>query len=756
MTGSQLKSYRLTVKGIVQGVGFRPFIHRLAEKYRLSGFVRNTTSSVIIEVSAGKRIIDKFISAIRTGKPSAADIQSISVKEVRKKAVRVDFRVIKSFENKGTKLVPPDIRTCPSCMVEFNDAKNRRFHYPFINCTDCGPRFTIIKNTPYDRKNTTMSGFKMCPACQKEYKDINNRRYHAEPNACRVCGPRAWLCDSKGRIIESKNDRVFSKARQLLKHGKILAVKGLGGFHIAVDAANRKAVEALKKRKQRSNKPFAVMADSIETIKKHAFVDSYAEKLLTGSKAPVVLLQNKNNSMIASNTAPGLKHTGFFLPYTPLHSLLFDKSLRALVMTSANIAEEPIQHDNTEAVSTLRGIADYYIFHDRPINIPADDSVIKPYGKNRNIIIRRSRGFVPEPLAVNVKSADVIGAGALLKSSLCVIKAGQAFMSQHIGDLENKKAYRYYTATAENFMRFYGIKPAAIACDLHPDYLSTRFSEEFSSRLKIPLIKVQHHYSHMLSVMAEHNHYKKAIGIIMDGTGYGEDGHTWGGEFLVADFNSYKRAGHIKYLSLPGGDLASKQAFRSGISILYGFLPYAEIQRFYSSFDAGAVLNALRRRINTPLSSGAGRYFDAAASILGICHESTYEAEAPMKLEAAATGIKPSGTYGYSVIKMDNTHIVDFEAVFKQLWKNRRDIKAAANFHLTFASALAETAAMISAETGIKDMVLSGGVFQNTVLLEMLLKKLQKHGFNVLINNKLSPNDSSISFGQAVYAAKRV
>lgn len=779
-----VKTVLIKVNGIVQGVGFRPFVHRLAMKYGINGSVRNTSGNVIIEAEAGPSAIRSFITAIKKGKPPASRIFSIRITKKNKNIHSRGFKVVKSVYSGDVKLVPPDLKACDECIDEFNDPNDRRYHYPFINCTNCGPRFTIIKDTPYDRPNTAMSGFKMCPECKKEYKDINNRRYHAEPNACPACGPKVWLADAKGRVIEQSNEKVFAKARSLLKKGAIIAVKGLGGFHMAADAANKTAVLLLKKRKRRSNKPLAVMADSIETVRKFAVCDRHTESLLLSPEAPVVLLQNKKNNAISLNAAPGLKHTGWFLPYTPLHRLLFDndfgaepvrrshgaggssistKRIKALIMTSANIAEEPIQHDNKQAIKALKGLVDYFIFHDRPINIPADDSVIKACeaqslkfnGQNNPsyVIIRRSRGYVPVPFPLNIRSPDIMATGALLKNSMCFIKDGSAFMSQHIGDLENRRAYEYFIATADNFMKFYGIKPAIIACDMHPDYLSTRYAEEFAARQNILFVKVQHHYAHMLSVMAEHGHKGKAIGIIMDGAGLGSDGKTWGGEFLTGDFNGYKREAHLKYIALPGGDLASKQAYRAAISVLSGFVDHGEIRDFYKNFNAPEILTMLKTGINTPLSSGAGRLFDAAASILGICHVSTYDAEAPMKLEAAATGVKPEGAYGYKIYGDNEGRVLDMEDCFKQLWKNRKKKTAAADFHLTFASALHDTATLISKDTGIKDVVLSGGVFQNTVLLQALLKKLQNGGFNVLIHRKLSPNDSSIALGQAVYAA---
>jgi hydrogenase maturation protein HypF len=545
------------------------------------------------------------------------------------------------------------------------------------------------------------------------------------------------------------------KARRLLKKGMIIAVKGIGGYHIAVDAANARAVARLKNRKKRSNKPLAVMADCLKTVRRYAIVDKSAERLLTGPEASIVILRNRGRSQVVSNAAPGLVHTGWYLPYAPLHYLLFDQKLQTLIMTSANVSEEPIQFDNKESKKALKGMVDFYLMHDRNINIPADDSVLK-YDVDKTVIIRRSRGFVPVPVSFKKTQPDILSTGALLKNSICVIRKNQAYMSQHIGDLENKKAYDYFMDTVNNFLKFYGVRPKAIACDLHPDYLSSIFAQDFSHKKQIPQVKVQHHFAHMLSVMAEHAHEGRVLGVIMDGTGYGEDGHTWGGEFLAGGLDGYRRLGHLRYVRLPGGDKSSRQGFRTAISLLQGRVKDSELKAYYRQFEAGAVLDMLKKGINTPLSSGAGRLFDAASSVLGICHESTYDAEAPMKLEAAATGQKPDSVYDYSIGRDLGADIIDLSPAFLCLWNDRKNKKAPVNFHNTFADAICMEAEKLAGQEKLEDIVLAGGVFQNTVLLDMTLNRLQKNGFNVLIHEKMAANDASIALGQAVYAAYKL
>jgi hydrogenase maturation protein HypF len=766
-------SAEIKITGIVQGVGFRPFVHKLAEKFNLRGRVYNRSGSVIIEATGSKNSILAFYRSIETNKPPAASIDSVKIKYLKKNFKYTGFSISASKPSAELKAVPPDLAICPDCLSELFDKKDRRHLYPFINCTNCGPRFTIILDTPYDRKNTTMNDFRMCPDCAAEYENIKNRRYHAEPNACPVCGPAVFL---KGQGMPGiSGNKAMEIARKFLKQGKILAIKGLGGFHIAVDASNQAAVEELKKRKRRSNKPLAVMSDSIAKIRKYALVTPAAERLLRSSTAPIVLLEKRKNRIIAGGIAGGLAHIGAFLAYTPMHRLLFDEKITALVMTSANMAEEPIQHDNDEAARELKGIADYFLYHNRDINMPADDSVIKPYG-GKSVFIRRSRGYVPEPIKVSASAKSVIGAGALLKSTVCFIKSNNAIMSQHIGDLENNRAYSYYKKTIDDFIRFYEIEPETIVRDMHPDYLSSVFAGEFASARGIPCLQVQHHHAHLISVLAENNHAGKAIGVIFDGTGYGTDGNIWGGEFLAGDFSGFERLAHLKYMKLPGGDAAGREAYRSAISLLSGFMDEKQIRKMYPDYDVKSLMQMINKNINSPLSSGAGRLFDAVASLAGACDISTYEAEAPMRLEALAFGYKgrvrpyrftvetplvgvSEGETGTSPVSTKPPFVIDLTPAIKQIVKDRKtrgSAYIAAAFHATMAHVIQDTVNILSKETGIRDVALSGGVFQNTILLEQAIKLLKKGGFNVLIHEKLSPNDSSIALGQAVFGSQNL
>jgi hydrogenase maturation protein HypF len=775
----------ITVKGLVQGVGFRPFIHRLANKFKLAGKVYNRTGSVRIEACGDKKAINMFYRAIDGQKPAAASIAEKQIRFLKKNFGYRSFTISESRAIKELKFVPPDLKVCGACVDELFDPKNRRYRYPFINCTNCGPRFTIILDTPYDRKNTTMGAFTMCKDCAAEYRDIKDRRYHAEPDACPVCGPAIYL---KGRGMPGMTgSRAIEEAKNLLKKGKILAIKGLGGFHLAVNAYSSAAVEALKTRKHRTNKPLAVMSGSVREIRKYAFLSSNEKKLLESSAAPIVLLENKPGSRLAENIAEGLAHTGVFLPYTPLHCLLFDKKLTSLVMTSGNIAEEPIQHNNEEAMRSLSGVADYFLFNNRDINIPADDSVIKPYAGSF-VFIRRSRGYVPGPLTVRGAKRSVIGTGALLKNTVCFIKSGNAIMSQHIGDLENNRAYLYFKKTINDFIRFFEIEPEAVVRDMHPDYLSSSFAEEFAALRGIPVFRVQHHHAHLLSVMAENGHLTRTIGVIFDGTGYGTDGNAWGGEFLAGDLDGFERLAHFKYMKLPGGDAAGREAYRSAVSLLSEFMEPGKIKKLYPGYETGAMLKMMDRSVNSPLTSSAGRIFDAAASLAGVCDISGYEAEAPMRLEALAfkyrgkvrpydfsvetplVGVsenkialgpkkgKISGKKetGASPVSTRPPFEIDIIPAIKQIVKERETKGAgyiAAAFHATMANIILDTVRVLSKQTGIKDVALSGGVFQNTVLLRQAINLLKNSGFNVLIHNKLSPNDSSIALGQAVYGS---
>lgn len=753
------KIFFITIQGIVQGVGFRPFINKLAIKHKIKGIVYNKTGSVIIESSSSIKKLKPFIEDIKSNKPPSCIIEKITLKQIKSKKIFKNFSIVKSKKANEMKFIPPDLKICNDCLKELFDQKDKRYLYPFINCTNCGPRFTIIKNTPYDRKNTTMDKFIMCSSCNKEYNDIKSRRYHAEPNACSLCGPELILQKNNGTIIDC--DDVISETKNLLKQGKIIAIKGIGGFHIAALATDDNAVLTLKKRKKRTKKPFAVMSDTIEKVKKYAYVSEYEEILLNSIPAPIVLLKKKNNNLLSKYIAEGLSTVGVFLPYSPLHFLLFDEDIPALIMTSANLSEEPIQYKNEEAFLYLKDIVDFFLFHNRDINIPADDSVIKPFN-NSFVFIRRSRGYVPLPIKLNVKSKDIIGVGALLRNTICILKDNYAIPSQHIGDLENEKAFEYFKETIENFMKFYEVNPKAIVCDLHPDYLSTRFAIEFAKEKNIKFFQVQHHYAHFLSCLVDNNLHGQAIGVIFDGTGYGIDGNIWGGEFLVGDEKIFKRVAHFKNIKLPGGDLASKETFRCSISLLSEFLSEEEIKKIYPDKNVNLILTLIKKSINTPLSSSVGRIFDAVSSLLNICDLSTYDAEAPMRLEAIAHIYNDKENYEiypYKFIKINNSFEIDIIPMIKKILEKRQDEPPefiSYSFHMTLAEIICKTVNLIYKDYKIKNVILSGGVFQNTILLKKTTELLKNNGFNVLFHKNVSPNDSGISLGQVFFASKKI
>lgn len=750
----------ITVKGIVQGVGFRPFINRLANQYNLKGRVYNRTGSIIIEIYGIKKDITDFYKAIIKEKPSSSYISQIEIQYSKIKRVFNDFSIAKSVISSEPKFVPPDLKICDLCKKELIDKSDRRYHYPFINCTNCGPRFSIILNTPYDRKNTTMKKFKMCKACFEEYKNISNRRYHAEPNACPECGPEVFLKYKNNKVL--KGDKAIIYAKKLLKKGKIIAIKSIGGYHIACDATNNNAVLKLKLRKKRSDKPLAIMIETLEKIKKIAYVSLFEEVLLQSAAAPIVLLKKKNTKILSNEIAKGLERIGVFLPYTPLHYLLFDDEIFALVMTSGNISDEPIQYINKECFKILDDIVDCFLYHNRDINIPIDDSVIKPYKLDKNtnnfVFIRRSRGYVPLKIETGVYGKNSIGMGAFLKNTICLYDKSGAVMSQHIGNLENEKVYKYYKQTITDFKRFYEFKPQIIARDLHPDFLSSIYAEELGLKYKIKTIKIQHHYAHFLSVLAENKVFdEKAIGVIFDGTGLGTDNTIWGGEFLIGNFKEFERRGHFKYFKLPGGELAAMESIRPAVSLLSTFMDKKDIKKIFKDKSIDLILEMIEKNINSPLTTSVGRIFDAVAAVLGICYKSNYESHAPMMVEALAERFRGEGKiYKYMIIDKNDKFEVDISPMFQAIIDDmkRQDKKYIAfSFHKTIANVILNMVKLLSLDNGIKNIALSGGVFQNTVLLNYTIKLLKKNGFNVLLHKNLSPNDSSIAFGQAVFAS---
>lgn len=751
----------------MQGVGFRPFIYQLAIGRGLGGWVRNRESGVEIEVCGPARAVDEFILEISRSAPPLSKIVSIETDELAFEPAQ-DFRILSSSSSQArSTLISPDACTCSDCLRELLDPENRRFRYPFINCTNCGPRYTIIKDIPYDRRNTTMASFEMCPECAAEYENPLDRRFHAQPNACRRCGPRVWLEDSAGNTADEADEAVKATVR-LLDEGAIIAIKGLGGFHLAAKAADEAAVGRLRGRKVREEKPFAVMFPSTEEIRRHCLLGDSEEELLLSPSRPIVLLAKiaphlqsdcLEGSKIAGAVAPKNRFLGSFLPYTPLHFLLFEGApYRALVMTSGNRSDEPIVMDNPEAMIRLKGIADYYLLHDRDIYMRCDDSVTRVLsGKTRPV--RRARGFVPVPIFLDKPGPSVLGTGAELKNTICLTRGKEAFLSQHIGDLENLETLRSFEHAITHLEGLLEIRPELIVHDLHPNYLST----QWALRQDLPRLAVQHHHAHIASVMAERRLDGPVIGLALDGTGYGTDGTIWGGEVLMVDGTEFQRLGHFRHVLLPGGEKAIKEPWRMALSYLWSIDPIAAEVRFADLLDSWSdrklVLQMLSRRINSPVTSSCGRLFDAVAALCGIRESVNYEGQAAIELEQA---IEPDGAFyeGEIGARDGETFIIDpFPMIMAVVWDLRQGISAgriSARFHNGMVRLLTEAVVVAAAKCGLRNVALSGGVFQNACLSARLEKGLTGLGFEVYSNVEVPANDACISLGQAFIGVKKL
>jgi len=747
---------RISVRGVVQGVGFRPFVYRLAHDYHLNGRVRNTSGSVDIEVEGAEKAVRNFINDLQAKAPPVARIENIKATFHPPKGY-TEFLIKPSLSRPGQyQLVSPDIATCADCQKEIFSHTDRRFGYPFTNCTNCGPRFTIIEDIPYDRPKTTMHKFKMCPQCQREYDDPLDRRFHAQPNACPVCGPSLELVDSQGRAVASKD--VIKKAGNLLKEGKILAVKGLGGFQLACDATSRKAINTLRDRKRRPSKPLAVMISTIKEIEKRCLVSDEERKLLQSPQCPIVLLRWKQGSDIAGAVAPNLKYLGVMLPYTPLHHLLLKETGLPLVMTSGNLSEEPIAGDNDEALRRLKGIADYFLMHNRDIYARYDDSVYM-VADSQPRAVRRARGYAPYPIFLPFKARQILACGAEDKNTFCLTRDGHAFLSQHIGDMENEETLEHFENTIELYKKLFRIEPEIIAYDLHPDYLATRYAIEVGAGLK--LVPVQHHHAHIASCLAENGVKERVIGVALDGTGYGSDGTIWGGEFLLADYKDFKRVGHFEYLPLPGGAAAIKKPYRMALSYLYTLLgedfdlaglPLAGIK----TAEIEVIKQQLKKKINSPLTSSAGRLFDAVSALVGVRGEIDYEAQAAIELEMLAPDKMKAGAYPFSIEEEGGMRVVKLKGLLLGVVEDIRDKvpvpEISLKFHYTVAEIVAGMCKLIARESSIKRVALSGGVFQNRLLLKLATAALKREGFEVLTHRLVPANDGGISLGQAVVA----
>ena len=774
---SEFHGVKIHITGIVQGVGFRPFVYGLANRLGLHGWVRNTSAGVDIEVDGTADELTSFVNSLKSELPPLARIDNFDV--TFGAAYKFEgFEILQSEAVAGAfQPIAPDVSICPDCLHELFNLSDRRYRYPFINCTNCGPRFTIITDIPYDRPNTTMAPFEMCPDCAAEYGNPLDRRFHAQPVACPVCGPQIWLEDGTGRRMAEQDEAILT-TQDLLAKGKIIAIKGLGGFHLACDATNFEAVAELRHRKLRVDKPFALMMPDVETVEEHCFLSTVERTLLESRQRPIVLLNRRPHSPIAEEVATKQATLGVMLPYTPLHYLLLTNKvgrpnsaaeIQPLVMTSGNLSEEPIATVNDEARQRLASLADAFLMHNRDIHTRCDDSVVRAInlqeaGQNekesRVYFLRRSRGFAPDPIQLPFDVPSLLATGSELKNTFCLTRQNYAFVSQHIGDMENYETLRSFEDGIAYFERMFRIDPQAIACDLHPDYLSSRYALQCSQETKLPIFRIQHHHAHIAACMADNglDGSYPVIGLAFDGTGYGEDNAIWGGEFLLADYSGYQRSYHLAYFPLPGGDAAIKRPARTALALLWslhldweGWLPPVQD---YCLEERLALRVQLERSLNTPLTSSMGRLFDAAAALSGVRQMVNYEAQAAIEFEAA---LDPSemGSYHFEVqndaVKVDDV----VKNLMADVHSNLTIPVISARFHNGLAELSRQICAEIRSNTGVNKVALSGGVWQNMALLERTILNLRKDGFVVYWHHKVPTNDGGISLGQSMVGAAR-
>ena len=758
-----LTRVRVQVRGIVQGVGFRPFVYSLARRHSLKGLVRNDTAGVLIEVEGDGDAIERFIEGLKTEAPPLALVESIEPGRDLEPAHYEDFRIVESADA-GAREVPvsADVATCADCLREMRDPEDRRYRYPFINCTNCGPRFTIIEAVPYDRARTTMRDFAMCAECRAEYENPHDRRFHAEPIACWTCGPRLTLTDARGReaeFDEADGTDIISHVRRLLLGGKIVAVKGVGGYHLACDASNAAAVELLRGRKYREEKPFALMASSVAVVRRHCVVSEAEEALLLSARRPVVLLARQDDSNLPAAIAPGVDTLGFMLPYTPLHQLLLEDLDRPLVMTSGNVSDEPICYEDADARTRLRSIADYLLTHDRRIHMRTDDSVARVH-EGRETVLRRARGYAPAPVSVAFEfGREVLACGAELKNTFCLARDRHAFVSHHIGDLENLETLRSYEQGIEHFKRLFHLRPRVVAHDLHPEYLSTKYALSLGDDFE--RVGVQHHHAHVASCMADNQIEGEVIGVAMDGLGFGADGRMWGGEFFVADFLEAERVAHLDYVPLPGGARAVREPWRMAAVYLHRTFgdDFLDLNLpFVRKLDRRAwraLRGMTKSGTNSPETSSMGRLFDAVAGLLCLRSAVNYEGQAAIELEAAADrACVQSYEFGFDegVIKAEGV----VRRAAEDLLEGVAPETVSAKFHQGVADLIASVASRVRDGRRLDRVVLSGGVFQNMFLLERARRALRREGFEVFTHNRVPPNDGGISLGQAAVANARL
>ena len=777
---------KISIRGAVQGVGFRPFVFRLATELGLNGWVLNSSQGLFVEVEGEKSLLDSFLLRIQKEKPPRSFIQSFE--HTFLDTVGFERFDIRHSETKGeiSALVLPDIAACPDCSNEIFDPANRRYLYPFTNCTNCGPRFSIIESLPYDRQNTTMKKFEMCDECRFEYDNPLDRRFHAQPNACPTCGPHVELWDESGKILRSNHVAIIETADAICS-GKIVAIKGLGGFHLVVDARNEDAVRWLRRRKHREEKPFALMFPSVEMIREYCTISELEERLLHSPEAPIVLLGKKNNpsSRLANNVtsfhglaihhtalrnpnspiAPNNPYFGIMLPYTPLHKILLKELGFPIVATSGNISDEPICINEQDALHKLHGVANLFLVHDRPIKRHVDDSVVRVL-LGREMVLRRARGYAPLPVTGEIEpSAPMIAVGAHLKNTVALASSRNVFISQHIGDLETKDSFEAFQQVVNDFQQLYNVKPERIVCDMHPHYLSTMFAHEKTTHV----FEVQHHYAHVASCMMENQLEGRVLGVSWDGTGYGTDGTIWGGEFLLTNDSSFERVASLRTFRLPGGEKAIKEPRRTALGLLYELFGEKLFAmdtlipvKGFTAEELILIKKMLERNINSPVTSSAGRLFDAVASLIDCRQTVHFEGQAAMELEFLTAGITTNEAYPFNIPESDNRinnsavncAVIDWapmiHAILQDVSTKTDKRSIAAKFH----NSLVEIIVEVAKRVGERRVVLTGGCFQNAYLTEHVVHALQREGFSPYWHQRVPPNDGGIALGQ-IYAAQR-
>jgi|LSQX01.1.fsa_nt_gb hydrogenase maturation protein HypF len=766
-TPASLERRRIIVQGIVQGVGFRPFLHRLAQELGLSGEVFNFTGGVQVEVEGPPERVEEFCQRLPRELPPLAYLENLEA-EILLPQGSLDFVIVPSREEQaGPILVSPEVATCADCRRELFDPRDRRYRHPFINCTNCGPRFTLVRAVPYDRPLTSMAEFPMCARCRAEYEDLSDRRYHAQPVACPQCGPGLTLFTPLTTLPLLQGDEALRAAQELLRTGKIVAVKGLGGFHLACDASREEAVQRLRRRKGRESKPLAVMVDSLATAERLVELDESSRELLTGPRAPIVLARKREPEGLALSLAPDSADYGVMLPYTPVHLLLLDGlGLPALIMTSGNLSEEPLATDNHEAHRRLEGVADAFLEHNRTIVTGCDDSVLRATRRGP-ILLRRSRGYAPLPVTLDRGLSPVLAVGGHYKNTFCLTSGRHAFLSQHIGDLADADNLEYFERCVTHLEAVWQTRPEILACDLHPDYLSTRYARRRSEAEGLPLVAVQHHHAHLVSVLADCHQCGPAVGLICDGTGYGADGTSWGCEVLVGDERGYERAAHLRNLPLPGGEQAIREPWRVAGTYLreaYGpdfprELADLEFCRLLDLDKWVVIEQMLERGVRTPLASSAGRLFDAVAVLLGLAWESRYEGEPAMAVEAVASRQSQvaGAEYPWETSREQGMCVADVRPMIRSLVEDLREGRPAgeiaARFQASFAMMMVDLAAAVAEERRLQVIALSGGTFQNRFLLERSCELIELRGLRPIWHRNVPPNDGGLALGQALVAA---